>query len=64
MEIRTEPFPTISGPEKAIFPMTSQTVPGIIPTSASLLQREGNEQERKTTLLFGGIESSASNFLI
>jgi hypothetical protein len=64
MEIRTEPLPTISGPEKAIFPITSQTVPGIIPTSASLLQRDGSEQERKTTLLFVGIERSASKFLI
>jgi hypothetical protein len=50
MEIRTEPFPTIKGPEKAIFPSTSQILPGIIPTSARRLHREGSEQERKTTL--------------
>jgi hypothetical protein len=64
MEIRTEPLPTISGPEKDIFPKTSQTVPGIMPTSASRLQREGKEQERKITLLFFGMDTSASKFLI
>jgi hypothetical protein len=57
-------LPTISGPEKGIFPITSQILPGIIPTSARRLQRAGREQDTKTTLLWAGTERSASKFLI
>jgi hypothetical protein len=64
MEIRMAPFPIIRGPEKGIFPITSQILPGIIPTSASRLHREGREQDRKTTLLWAGMVVSVSNFLI
>jgi hypothetical protein len=49
MDIRIEPFPTIRGPEKEILPSTSHTVPGIMPTSASLLHNAGCEHETNET---------------
>jgi hypothetical protein len=55
MEMRMESFPTISGPEKGILLMISQMLPGIIPTSASLLLRDGRLQEIKATFCRTGM---------
>jgi hypothetical protein len=62
MEIRMAPLPTISGPEKGIFRMISQILPGIIPTSANRLPSEGREQETKATFCRSGMLISAGNF--